>query len=224
MIERVIKELEDNRQKRLNGDLIAIPWSTMSRLNSVLPGVQQGKYYLIGARPKSGKTQITDYLFMYEVFDWWYANKDHTDILPKIDYFSHEMSSKLKWISAISYKLFKDYGIICSPQKLQSVFENYILGTDIIGIIKSPPFQLWLKTFESIVSFHDSIRNPTGIFKYLKNDKEANGHWTEKTIPWRNEDGSINERRVRDKYIANNTNLYHISINDHISLNNRRLA
>ena len=220
MIDRVIKRLEENRERRLNGDIIAIPWSTLPRLNDVLPGVQQGKYYLIGARPKSGKTQITDYLFMYEVFDWWYSNRNHTDILPKIDYWSHEMSSELKWISAISYKLFKDYKIIVSPQKLQSVFKNYILGEDVIAIIKSKEFQNWLKAFESIVTFHEDIKNPTGIFKHLKADKEANGHWSEKTIPWRNEDGSVTEKRVKGTYVPNNPNLYHISINDHISLLN----
>ena len=218
MIDKVIAELEENRQKRLNGDLIAIPWISLPRLNAVLPGVQQGKYFLIGARPKSGKTQITDYLFMYEVFDWWYEHRDHTDIIPMIDYWSLEMSSKLKWISAISYKLFKSYGIIASPQKLQSVFENYILGEDIIKIIKSSEFQAWLKAFESVVAFRDNLRNPTGIFKSMKDWNEANGYWTEKIIPWRNEDKTISERRVKDRFVHNNPNLYHISITDHISL------
>ncbi len=154
MIDKVIEELEENRRRRLNGDLIAIPWSTLQRLNTVLPGVQQGKYYLIAARPKAGKTQIADYLFVYEVFDWWYKHRDTTNIDIKIDYFSLEMSSTLKWISAISYKLFTSYGILISPQNLRSVFEKYILGEEIMGIIKSPKFQSWLKLFEEKVNFH----------------------------------------------------------------------
>ena len=52
MIDRVIKKLEENRQKRIDGDIIAIPWSTMQRLNTILPGIQQGKSYLVGARTK----------------------------------------------------------------------------------------------------------------------------------------------------------------------------
>ena len=55
MIERVIKRLEENRERRLNGDIIAIPWSTFPRLNTILPGIQQGKSYLVGARTKVGK-------------------------------------------------------------------------------------------------------------------------------------------------------------------------
>ena len=54
MIERVIKKLEDNRQKRIDDDIIAIPWSTFPRLNTILPGIQQGKYFLLGARTKVG--------------------------------------------------------------------------------------------------------------------------------------------------------------------------
>lgn len=218
MINRVIKELEENRQRRLNGDLIAIPWSTMPRLNTVLPGVQQGKYYLMSARTKVGKTQITDYLFMYEVFDWWYKNRNDTEVLPTINYYSLEMSSKLKWISAISYKLFTSYGILISPQKLQSVFENYILGEDIIKLIKSEKFQHWLKLFEERVTFHDKLRNPFGIYKNSKQDSESKGKWTYKEIPWDEGGGKIVPKRVKDKFIYNNPNEYLIDITDHLGL------
>jgi len=218
MINDVIKELESNKDRRERGDLIAIPWSTLQRLNEVLPGVQQGKYYLIAARPKAGKTQIADYLFMYEVFDWWYKNRDSTNIDIKIDYFSLEMSSKLKWISAISYKLFTSYGILISPQNLRSVFGKYILGEEIIQIIKSPKFQHWLKLFQEKVNFYDTIRNPWGIYKKVKDDKETTGTWDHKIIKWQNEDGSFIDRKVKGKYTPNNPNLYHIVITDHLGL------
>lgn len=220
MIERVIKGLEENKQRRERGDVIAIPWSTLPRLNDALPGVEQGKYYIVSARPKVGKTQITDYLFMYEVFDWWYKNRHTTQIVPKIDYWSHEMSSHAKELAVTCYKLFKSYGIIISPQTLNSKFKKYILGDDILNIIKSTEFNRWMDTFEQVVTFHNNIRNPTGIFKYLKQDKEATGKWTEKVIPWSNPDGSVTERRVHDKYVPNNPDQYHISINDHVGLFN----
>ena len=61
MIDQVIQGLEANRQRRLNGDLIAIPWSTLPRWNTILPGVQQGKSYLLGARTKTGKDILPYY-------------------------------------------------------------------------------------------------------------------------------------------------------------------
>ena len=218
MIDRVIKRLEENRERRLNGDIIAIPWSTLPRLNTILPGIQQGKYFLCGARTKVGKTMLTDFLFMYEPFEWWYNHRNDTDIIPTIKYFSLEMSSELKWISAISYKLFKSYGIVISPQKLQSVFNDYILGEDIIAIIKTKEFQHWIKLFEERVTFFDSIRNGTGIFKYLQEDSHSKGDWTYKEIPWKNPDGSTEIKRVRDKFVYRNPNEYLIDVTDHLGI------
>jgi len=218
MIESVIKKLEINRQRRIDGDIIAIPWSTFPRLNTILPGIQQGKYYLVGARTKVGKTQLCDYLFMYEPFEWWYSHRNDTDITPIFKYFSLEMSSELKWISAISYKLFKSHGIIISPQKLQSVFKDYILDENIISIVKSPSFQHWLKLFEEKVTFYDSIRNATGIFKSLQEDSLSRGEWTHKEIPWKNEDGSIVPKKVKDKFVYRNPNEYLIDITDHFGI------
>lgn len=218
MIDSVINKLETNRQRRIDGDIIAIPWSTFPRLNTILPGIQQAKYYLVGARTKVGKTQLCDYLFMYEPFEWWYSHRNDTDITPSIKYFSLEMSSQLKWISAISYKLFKSHGIIISPEKLQSVFKDYILDENIMAIIKSGPFQHWLKAFEEKVTFYDYIRNATGIFKNLQEDSFSKGEWTHKEIPWKNEDGSTSARRVKDKFVYRNTNEYLIDITDHLGV------
>jgi len=217
VIDKVIKDLEEKRRRRLSGDLIAIPWSTLPRLNEVLPGVQQGKYYLLGARTKVGKTQITDYLFMYEVFDWWYKNRDKTNILPTINYYSLEMSSHLKWISAISYKLFRSYGIIISPQKLQSVFKNYILGEEVLDIIKSEKFQHWLKLFEERVTFHDNIRNGYGIYLNSKQDSLSKGKWEYKEVePFIKNGKTIS--KVKDTFVYNNPDEYLIDITDHLGL------
>jgi len=51
MIERVIENLEANRARKLNGDLIAIPWS-LPRLSRVLPGVRQKHYTIITSQSK----------------------------------------------------------------------------------------------------------------------------------------------------------------------------
>jgi hypothetical protein len=48
---KVIDSLKHNRDKRLRGDVIAIPWS-LARLSRLLPGVERGKYIIITASPK----------------------------------------------------------------------------------------------------------------------------------------------------------------------------
>ena len=54
VFEGVLETLQENKQRRLKGDIISIPWS-LPRLSRVLPGIEQGRYNLISASPKAGK-------------------------------------------------------------------------------------------------------------------------------------------------------------------------
>lgn len=213
----VVKKLEENRERRLNNDVVAIPYS-FERLSTYLPGIEQSKYYCVTGAQKSGKTQVADFLFVFSVVDWYIKNKHTTNIKPKIIYFSLEVSRELKILSAISYKLFQDYKIIISPQKLRSVFQNYILDETILSIIKSPEFTAWLKEFEDIVEIHESVRNPTGIYKTVKAYAESHGKYEHEDIPWQNDDGSYTTRRVIKRYIPNNPDEFVIIINDNTNL------
>ena len=98
------------------------------------------------------------------------------------------------------------------------VFKNYILGEEVITIIKSEKFQHWLKLFEDRVTFHDNVRNGFGIYKNSKQDSESKGKWSQKTIPWDEGNGKIVEKTVKDKFIYDNPNEYLIDITDHLGL------
>lgn len=87
-----------------------------------------------------------------------------------------------------------------------------------MAIIKSPSFQHWIKLFEEKVTFYDSIRNATGIFKTLQEDSLSRGEWTHKKIPWKNADGNIEEKVVKDKFIYRNPNEYLIDTTDHFGI------
>lgn len=217
MIERVIKKLEDNRQRRIDGKVISIPWS-LPRLSSVLPGIVQGRYNLLSANSKVGKTQVCDFLYMYQPVEWYLANRDK-GVSVKIFYFSLEMSKDEKITAVISYKLFKDYGIIISPENLQSMFSGYILDDKVLKIIKSDKFQQWLADFESIVTFYDDTRNPFGIYNTVKTYAEKNGSYVYKEKEFQNPDTKLFEKqRVIDYYVPNDPDEYVIFIIDHISL------
>lgn len=215
--EKVLEGIKLNKKRRLSGDIIAIPFS-FQRLSEYIPGIQQGQYVQVTANSKVGKSQLCDYLYLYEPIDWYLANKDKTDIKLKIFYFTLEMSVDAKIRSAISYKLFKDYKIVVSPEKLKSVFGKYILDDEVESIITSENFQIWLKDFESVVTFYSHPKNPYGIFNVMKSYAEQNGTYTYKEIDWQNPDGSYEKRKVKDKYVANNPNEYVLGIFDHLSL------
>ncbi len=129
----VLEQIRRNRDRRLHGELIAIPWS-LDNFSTIVPGVEQAKYFLISASPKSGKSQLCDFLFVYEPFEWYLQNKGH-HIKPRVLYFSLEMSKQSKIYQAISYKLNKEFGIVIPPQHLRSTFQNYILEKNILDII-----------------------------------------------------------------------------------------
>lgn len=217
---KVIELMNSNREKRLRGEHVAIPWS-LPKISKVLPGIEQRRYNLISAPPKGGKTQITDFLFMYEPLNWKAQHPD-SPITLKIFYFSLEMSIDSKIRAAISHKLFKDYGLSISPQKLTSVFGDYVYDNPVKGTIESKEFLQWLEEFEDTVEFYDNIRNPTGIYRTVEAYAEANGTYKKKIIPWVDidQDGKKfrYDKEVKGDYTPNNPDEFVIIIVDHVSL------
>lgn len=214
----VLGTLKDNKQRRLQGDAIAIPWS-LPRLSGVLPGIEKSRYNLVSASPKAGKTMLADYLYVYQPIEWKIANPD-SNITPKIFYFSLEVSTDAKIKAAMCYRLFKQHNIVISPQRLSSVFGGYILDDEVEGIISSAEFKEWFEKFESMVTFYENIRNPYGIYKVIKDYAEHpdNGHYEEKLMNWQNKDGTYTKKKVKGRYVAHNPDEYVIVIVDHISL------
>jgi len=51
LYKQVIQELEDNKKKRENNEIIAIPWS-FNRLSNYLPGIVRGRYNIVTANQK----------------------------------------------------------------------------------------------------------------------------------------------------------------------------
>jgi len=51
---RVYNNLIDRRTRLLNGQINCIPWG-LPRFENELPGIEQGKYYLITANSKVGR-------------------------------------------------------------------------------------------------------------------------------------------------------------------------
>ena len=153
---------------------------------------------------------------MYEVVDFLFKNKDK-GLTAKILYFSLELSIEAKMRQAMCYRLFTEYGITISPQRLRSIFADYTLDEKIIELIE---YELeWFDFFESVVTYYDSVRNPYGIFHTVQTYCEKNGTYTYKDIDWQNETTGVNEKkRIRDSYIPNNPNEIVIVITDHISL------
>ncbi|MGB0431152.1 MAG: hypothetical protein ACPGLV_11810, partial [Bacteroidia bacterium] len=52
------------RKRILDGKINCIPWG-LPRFEKYSPGIEQGKYYMVTANTKVGKTKLTDFLFLF---------------------------------------------------------------------------------------------------------------------------------------------------------------
>lgn len=201
LFNRVVEKIKENKKVRLDGGYNCIPWKNLPGLSSVVPGIQKEKYVIVTANSKIGKSQLTDYLFVYEPYEFVKKYKP-PNITLKIIYFSLEMSKERKIMSILSYKIFKDKGIIVSPDDLLSVFENRILDDSTEKLLEE--YHNYFDEFEETVEIIDNIRNPFGIFKYVSDYHEQNGKWEYKEIDWINEDGKVIKKNIKSRYIPNN--------------------
>lgn len=215
MIERIINNIIGRRERALKGDINCIPF-TFKRFRNALPGIELGKYYLVSGNTKAGKTQITNYLFVYTPLLYAYYNKDKVRV--KIFYFPLEETPEAITLRFMSYLLFVLSGKRVAPIDLKSTDSNKILSQDIIDLLNSDKYQDILKFYEENVIFLNE-RNPTGIWKTMLKYAESTGKVHKKIINIVNkETGLVEQREVFDYYEPNDKNEYVITLTDHVGL------
>lgn len=132
------------------------------------------------------------------------------------------MSKEEKIQQAISNKLYTDSkgSVRITPTQLKSIGQRDILSAEILD--KSRNLKAYFEEFEEIVTYIDDIRNPYGIYKFMKDYALANGkqHKKKITIETKGHDGVVirEEKVVDDYYEPNSPDTYVIVIVDHAKL------
>lgn len=214
---RVKKNVKANKKLREEGKDIVIPWESFPRLSKAIPGVQRGRYAIITAASKVGKTQIADALYVMEPLN--YIKKYNTNLKPKIFYFSLEMSKDDKIAQLISNKIYQDTGMSIPPDKLMSYFKDYIAEDWIIELLDREDYKAYFEYLEERIEYIDWIRNPFGIYAHMREYARKNGKFffkgQEVVIP----DGITDWSKISyDHYQANDPDEIIIVITDHVSL------
>lgn len=212
---KVIEDIKNNRKRRLEGKSNCIPWENFPRLSSKIPGIEQEQYVIVTASSKVGKTQLADYLYVLEPYNYVKKHKE-AGIKLKIFYFSLEVSKKKKLMSLLANKIYNETGDIISIQNLNSKFSDYILDAKTEELIEH--YIPYFEEFEQTVSIIDNVRNPFGIYKYMRNYAETHGHYKKKIVTLINEKGVREQIEVNDYYIPDDPDEYVIVITDHVSL------
>jgi len=208
LFSRVYENIVDRRERLLSGKINCIPWG-LPRFEEDHPGLEQGKNVLFTANSKVGKTQICDFLVLFnpikKIID------ENLDIRLKIFYFTLEMTAKQKMLSAFSHILYIKEGIRVAPKDLRSTKESNLLPQETLDIIKK--YEPYFNKIEEVVEFIDDVRHPTGMYDFLRKYAMANGKIVTRDIVI---NGEITP--VEDYYEANDPEEYVIMIVDHISL------
>jgi hypothetical protein len=155
------------------------------------------------------KTQIADWLFLYNTIQQ--VIDKSLNIKLKIFYFTLEMSKEEKMLAAFSNILYVKEGVRIAPKDLRSTKADKILSDEYLELISK--YEPYFSKIEEIVEFIDDIRNPTGIYKFIRSYAHANGVQHKKTI-----DIKGNKIEIDDWYEANDPEEYVMVFIDHIGL------
>lgn len=216
LVSRVVENLQSRRNRIINGQINCIP-SPFNRFSNDFVGIEQGCYYVITGGTKTSKTQIMNFLFLYNAIIYAYRNPDKLKV--KILYYPLEETQEAittRFICFLLYTLSKGR-IRISPKDLRSTRSNRPVPQEVLDEIGKQEYQDILSFFEEHVQFIPD-RNATGIYKQARLYAENNGTTYLKDLEIKDKDGNIIEKRkVFDYYIPNNPNEYVLIIVDHIS-------
>nr|DAU16020.1 MAG TPA: Helicase ATPase [Caudoviricetes sp.] len=209
LIERVLENAKERREKILSGKVNCIP-SPFKTFRYDFPGVELGTYYLVSGGAKSSKSKITNFLFLFNSILYAY----HHPELVRLKVFYALLEEKAENITGkfICYLLYilSDKKIRIDIKTFKSVDEDRILSPEILELLGTLEYQSILKFFEEHVVFIPD-RNPTGVYHTLEKYAEANG-----TIHRKKVEGY--EKEIFDYYEPNDPDEYVLCIIDHISL------
>jgi len=206
---RVFKTIRENKKNIENGVMNCIPWPIPS-MRSTIPGIRQGKYYMITAQQKVGKTQLSCFVLFEAIL---YAYKHKSDIHLKIFCFPLEETPELIMERFISYVLHKaDSNVRLTATDMESISKG--LSDDYLNLItKDPELIKLLDFFESVITFSEE-RTPTGIWKVCSRYADETGDIEYEEYP--KPDGTVGKRRVG--YTQRDKKEYRIIWVDHLGL------
>lgn len=215
LIERVLHYLHERRDNIVSGNVNCIP-SPLVDFRSQFPGIERGQYILMSGNTKSGKTQFSSYMFIFEPLLYAFTHQDILRI--KIFYAPLEETPEAITMRFMSFLLYILSGqkIRISPKELQSTMVE--LPEEILELLESEPYQQRLKFFQDHIEWVGST-NPTGIYKQVMSHIGAHGKRIMKkgkvTDPMTKE---VHEVNVFDHYEPDDPQEYVIVYTDHISL------
>jgi len=192
-------KLNEEVNKGLSGRNEGIPMG-FDRLNRYI-GIRKSMYFLVGGLTGSGKTSFIDDAFVLNPYDWFISNKNTNGIKLKIVYRSMERSRTYKMAKWVGRRIFLDYGVIISINKLLGWTEKMTKDEHDLFLMQ----RNYMEQMDDVITIIDGPENPVGIAKDLKN--------------YALQHGKIEQLDEYNKiYIPEDPNVVTIVVIDHIGL------
>lgn len=217
LTQRVLLNLKERREKVLKGGINCIP-SPFKTFRRDFPGIEQGKYYLISAMSKGGKSQLANYLFVYTSVLYAYNHPEQLRL--QIFYFPLEETPEKITMRFMCYLLYTLSGrkIRLSTLQLGSIDKDNILDEKVLELLNSIEYRSILDFYEEHVHFITE-RNPTAAWKAINNYATEAGTIHRRKVEIENKQTGVKqEKEVFDYYEPKDPNEYVEIIWDHASL------
>jgi replicative DNA helicase len=209
MFDNTFEKIKSNWDNFKKGLVNTIPFENFPTLNKHIPGIIKGVYYIVTASSGVGKTQLTKSLFVLEPYKYIKKYSDK-NLKLKILYFALEESKEEFTLGLISNRLKVKHNLSYSVLDLQT-YTNKVISQDVLNKIYE--CREYFQDLEKYLVVEDSISNPTGIYKYVRDYSEKNGTHHYKTLNIQGKD-----EKIYSHYTPNDLNEFVIVITDHISL------
>lgn len=212
--DKVLNDILERKQRAETGKYNCLPLP-FTRFKSCFPGIERGKYLIISANQKIGKSKLADFLFVYEPV---FFGISHPEFKFKTIYFSLEMSAIAKYYEFLSHLLFRLDNIVIAPTQLKSVENDHPVPQRIIDLLNSEKYQKYIKFYEEHVEYHTDSANPTGLRKVVRGYADTHGKYN--YIPYKviNDVTGVEETRMRlnpdNPYTPNDPDEYVIVVTD----------
>lgn len=207
--DKAIENLKIRKERIENGMINCIPLP-FPRLRTWLPGIEKRRYNVITAQAKIGKSKLVDYIYVYSTF--FYMLEHRQQLRLNVLYFTLEMGKQEKYYEFLCHLLYRLDGIRCSPTELKST--SVPVDGKIIELIESPKYQEYINEYKKTVTYIDDIKNPTGIWKYIRGFMLERGHFVYKTVKTKDDNGLEITRDITDYYEPDDEEEYTLIILD----------
>ena len=192
----VLAKLQVRKQRAETGLYNCLPLP-FKRFRNRLPGIENGKYIILSANQKVGKSKLCDYMFTYETIMFII---DHPELRLHVIYFTLEESRTMKIEEFQCFLLNRISNLDVDLSLLRSVDKDHPCPDEVLTLLNSEAYKKYLDKFEEVVDLVDDIRNPTGINKYCRDYALSHGHMNYKMgEAYNSTTGTMETGRIIDK-------------------------